>query len=193
MCSSIKSREWVIKNPEASKRHSEKWREENRVAKKASGVIDEQDKRAREVARVQRWRAENPEKHREYTTRWYAENKDADLEKQRLYREENRDKESQRMKRWRDENPERVSAQTAKRRAAKLQRTLPGYDDEIQAIYTEASVMRSNGHNVHVDHIVPLQGENVSGLHVPWNLAIIPASENVAKSNRFEPIVEVYE
>lgn len=95
--------------------------------------------------------------------------------------------------RWRKENPDKINAQHAKRRAAKLQRTLPGYDDEIQAIYTEASVMRSNGHNVHVDHIVPLQGENVSGLHVPWNLAIIPASENVAKSNRFEPIVEVYE
>lgn len=36
-----------------------------------------------------------------------------------------------------------------------------------------------------VDHEVPLQGENVSGLHVPWNLRIVPMPINRAKSNKF--------
>ena len=68
-----------------------------------------------------------------------------------------------------------------KRRAAKLERTPPWVDhDAIKKIYENCPP------GYHVDHIVPLQGTRVSGLHVPKNLQYLPATENLRKSNKFE-------
>lgn len=52
------------------------------------------------------------------------------------------------------------------------------YKDEITKFYNN----RPDNH--HVDHIIPLKGENVCGLHVPWNLQYLPAHMNIKKSNK---------
>lgn len=70
---------------------------------------------------------------------------------------------------------------TAKRRAAKLQRTPAWADHEaIKAMYISCP------EGYHVDHIVPLQGKLISGLHTDENLQYLTAKDNLAKSNKFE-------
>jgi hypothetical protein len=79
-------------------------------------------------------------------------------------------------------------ASRAKREAAKMRRTPAWADNEaIAAVYIEARRMTAiTGIQHEVDHIVPLQGRLVSGLHVENNLQILTGSENARKCNRFE-------
>jgi len=59
----------------------------------------------------------------------------------------------------------------------------PGF----KSIYGWARRRRRCGEDVHVDHIVPICSDEVCGLHVPWNLTVIGARENMQKSNRYWP------
>ena len=119
--------------------------------------------------------ADNKEAVIKRTADWYANNKE--------YRQEYRRKHYL-------ENKGQYNASINLRRAAKLQAT-PSWLTEkqlhdITVIYTAcAKVSERTGKPHHVDHVVPLQGENICGLHVPWNLAIIPAKMNLAKSNTY--------
>jgi hypothetical protein len=74
-------------------------------------------------------------------------------------------------------------------RKKKIRIATPPWVDRSQILLIyEASVRatRETGIPHHVDHIVPLAGKNVCGLHVPWNLRAIPASENLSKGNSLD-------
>lgn len=89
-------------------------------------------------------------------------------------------------KKWSSNNKGTRAASVRARQIAKLQRTPPWADLEaIAEIYREAQrITAETGIPHEVDHIYPLQGRTVSGLHVSWNLQIIPRSINRSKGNK---------
>ena len=88
------------------------------------------------------------------------------------------------------DNKPKYAAKRAKRRAAELQATpkwLTKTDFTlIECKYSVAAMFSKYSGEPHaVDHIVPLQGKTVCGLHVPWNLQVMTVSDNLKKGNRF--------
>ena len=92
-------------------------------------------------------------------------------------------------KAWKDANQVWVRADTKSRRRKHRDATPPWLSrkqkSEIRQLYQIAITMtKTTGERYVVDHIVPLRGESVCGLHVPWNLRVITQEENLAKSNK---------
>lgn len=161
-------REWAAKNPEVKKQRAAEWYDKNReeiierVRTNYYKDLDTSRQRARDYAaahkkearsRAIEWRKENPEKKKAADLKWKTENKHVD------------------------------HSLKAKYRAAKRQACPPWVDKEhmarIHDIYRLRRQISEQTGVVHeVDHIVPLQGKTVCGLHVWWNLRVIPKEEN---------------
>ena len=106
---------------------------------------------------------------------------------QTKYDPEVKQKQSESREKWRVNNRGTVSAAQARREADKANRTPPWANLRlIASLYRVAAAYRRNGRDVHVDHIIPLRGELVSGLHVRDNLQILDSIENMSKGNNFE-------
>ncbi len=93
---------------------------------------------------------------------------------------------------WQKMNPGRLNYWVQLRRERTKRATPPWLTRtqkaEIKALYVEAARLTAETGTPHdVDHIVPLAGKTVCGLHVPWNLQILTQQANREKSNRHEP------
>lgn len=127
------------------------------------------------LAKTREWREQNIERKRIYRKAEYAKNSDMAKLASKLYRKNNLAK---------------VNHWSRIRQCAKAQRVPNWVSTEdkwiISEVYDLAKLRtKCTGIQWHVDHIVPLRGKAVSGLHVPLNLQVIPEIVNKVKRNYF--------
>ena len=129
------------------------------------------------IAAVKRaYRAANKEKIIANKRAAYLATREANLAQKREYRQANKGK---------------INFLCSMRKKVVKQRTpvwLSPFDRlKIKCYYSVAAMLaRNNKEPWHVDHIVPLQGKLVSGLHVPNNLQFLRGVDNIRKKNKFE-------
>lgn len=136
-------------------------------------------------ARARKWEAENKERKRELAARYRTANREKIKEFSKRDWERHKEKRRAQKKEYRDANPER-GAEHCRARQTRKQRAMPEWADRdaIRAIYAECQrISAETGIKHHVDHYYPLKSDLVCGLHVEYNLRIIPAAVNLAKSN----------
>ena len=117
---------------------------------------------------LKKWHKENPGKHREYYLNYRKNDNFKELHKKRNDR-------------YRKRKPHINRAKWTRYYTKKI-KACPSWvnQEQLKIIYENCP------EGYEVDHIIPLQGESVSGLHVPWNLQYLTRSENASKSNKVE-------
>lgn len=129
--------------------------------------------------------SDRPRKDKEY----YEQNKEKKVQWQKEYYKANKDKCSSWHSTYYRVNKDLRNFKDNRRKAAKLN-AIPSWLNEEQLDQIKAKYYLSKwlseftGMKFHVDHIIPLQSEDVCGLHVPWSLQILRAEENLSKSNK---------
>lgn len=143
---------------------------------------------------------------KEYKRQWYLANRERILAERLITTtEEDRKRKSEYDKnrrllkgdslreydRLRSKTPERkaVKRNWSRKRQMTIKQATPNWLSELDDLFIKEiyhlAVLRSEllGIDYHVDHIIPLHGKNVCGLHLPNNLQLLPASENIKKNN----------
>lgn len=157
-CHTDDARQWALENHEKYKARLREWHKKNKPPRFMGPPLPKAIKKARILASKKKWREANKEFHKELTKAWAQKNKHI------------------------------VQEIVRRRQAKKLQRT-PAWADKkkMQEIYAEARRMtKETGIPHDVDHIIPLQGKMVSGLHCEQNLQVLPRKQNRQKHNHFD-------
>lgn len=173
-CHSEMYREWRIKNAEYKSVKKREWYLQNRehALQYAKDYVEE-----------------NKDQVSIKNKRWYENNREYILNKAKEYYKNNAETQRKKSLEWKLLNRGVATASQRMRELAKRKATPSWLTEEqkeaIKDFYWLAKDLEKvSGEKYHVDHIIPIKGEDVCGLHVPWNLQVLPADINIAKGNR---------
>jgi len=145
-------------------------------------------------ARQKRYNSKHENKLKTYQKQYQLDNKETIKIQKAEYAKNNVKKLRKIQKTWRQRHPDRKLADTRKRQIQKLHRTPKWLTKsdwiEINWAYTYAKQLtKETGIKHEVDHIIPLRGKNISGLHCPQNLQILTKDQHKSKSNKWPYII----
>lgn len=175
-------------DPERYRAAARKWQKANRptvnAAKRRQYWRDPAETRRRQM---ERYYSDN-DRIREWNRQSYERNKEQRLADARAWAAKNPERIRQIKAAWKARNPAQIRADRAWRRCMEGKACPEWADREaMRQVYQEARALRAlTGITHHVDHIIPIRHKLVCGLHVANNLQILPATENMRKTNKFE-------
>ena len=212
-CARVRVANWRAENPVRAKETTNQWvannserylqkRAEYRASHKAeiASLADAHYTSNKQdyIDRAARWKKENPEKAAESDAKSrqkrlasgkVKEYREKNIKQvkaaQAIWRAENAEHKRAYQKEYRKNNYERVLASdkhknTVRYRLIGGQEISKAYSKQVKEIYMNCP------EGFHVDHIIPLRGKNVCGLHIPLNLQYLPALENLLKGAKFD-------
>lgn len=185
----VKTMAWRKANPDRAKEAERKYRAAHPFESWS------EERKAAAVAKASAWAKANRERYRELlrnaARRRIAANPEAERERlRRLARryeaKRSPEERARKWKSWAEKNRARL-AERSRIRAFLVQQATPPWADRKAILYfygEAARLTRETGIEYQVDHIVPLRGKKVCGLHVQDNLQVITKIANMAKGNR---------
>lgn len=190
-------------NPETRKASCKRWQQDNLDISNEKAKRFYKNNRTKVLGKLLAKRIEDPEKYRQKVRDYTEKNRDKVNAKQlenyhanakvhsvraAEYYAATRDERIAITRAWQARNPDKFLAILAKRRACKRDATPPWYEKEAIEFLRLDSATRSEPH--HVDHVIPLTNDDVCGLECLDNLEIVPAFDNMSKSNKFDQEAE---
>jgi 5-methylcytosine-specific restriction endonuclease McrA len=172
----------IIDTTFCSKCREEKLTEEFSWRRKAKGTLQLWCKACAGIA-YKKWATENPEKVAAGKKKWARANPEKTAVSSKKWQQANPERVITNGKKWVQANLGKLNAKTNRRRITKLHRT-PSWSEckAIRRFYINCPK------GMEVDHIIPLQGKKVSGLHVLSNLQYLTPKKNQIKHNKFDPL-----
>lgn len=186
---------WVASNKEQVAEIHRSYVARNRESVRAKNLAWELANKGRRAVQRKIRTTEKREESRAYDAARYAADPEKNQAAARAWKAANPERAKASAVQWAKQNPHKVRAQASRRRATKLCAMPLWYGDrdrevEVGLCDMAVALERATGEKWHVDHIYPLLGKDVCGLHVWQNLRVIPATLNISKNNRTDASLE---